>query len=149
MPGLADRFRSLLANEPYSSNMDVRLLSIAEGEALLEMEIGAGLINIHGTCHGGAIFTLADLAFGAAGIYGGAVLTVASDLHFMRPALHGDMVRAAATQLSRTKRTGLFQVVVSEERRGVLAAGTFKGQWIAAAADPRNTTSQVARETLP
>jgi acyl-CoA thioesterase len=133
-PGAVERIGTLLRCGPFAKGMDIRLVSSGEGRAVLEMEITEPLTNNKGTCHGGALFTLADTAFGVAAHYGGPVVTVGSDLQFIRPGRPGDIVRASALQISRTRRTGLFQVSISisisEKAAGVIAAGLFRGQWL-------------------
>jgi acyl-CoA thioesterase len=133
-PGAVERIGTLLRCGPFAKGMDIRLVSSGEGRAVLEMEITELLTNNKGTCHGGALFTLADTAFGVAAHYGGPVVTVGSDLQFIRPGRPGDIVRASALQISRTRRTGLFQlsisISISEKAAGVIAAGLFRGQWL-------------------
>ncbi|HST92611.1 MAG TPA: hotdog fold thioesterase [Brevundimonas sp.] len=142
-PGAVERIGTLLRCGPFAKGMDIRLVSSGEGRAVLEMEITEPLTNNKGTCHGGALFTLADTAFGVAAHYGGPVVTVGSDLQFIRPGRPGgsdlqfirpgrpgDIVRASALQISRTGRTGLFQLSISEKAAGVIAAGLFRGQWL-------------------
>ena len=132
IPGAVERIGTLLRCGPFAKGMDIRLVSSGEGRAVLEMEITEPLTNNKGTCHGGALFTLADTAFGVAAHYGGPVVTVGSDLQFIRPGRPGDIVRASALQISRTRRTGLFQlsISISEKAAGVIAAGLFRGQWL-------------------
>jgi acyl-CoA thioesterase len=129
-PDAVERIGTLLRCGPFAKGMDIRLVSSGEGRAVLEMEITEPLTNNKGTCHGGALFTLADTAFGVAAHYGGPVVTVGSDLQFIRPGRPGDIVRASALQISRTRRTGLFQLSISEKAAGVIAAGLFRGQWL-------------------
>ena len=134
-PGAVERIGTLLRCGPFAKGMDIRLVSSGEGRAVLEMEITEPLTNNKGTCHGGALFTLADTAFGVAAHYGGPVVTVGSDLQFIRPGRPGDIVRASALQISRTRRTGLFQLSISEKAAGVIAAGLFRGRWLSMGLD--------------
>lgn len=131
-PGAVERIGTLLRCGPFAKGMDIRLVSSGEGRAVLEMEITEPLTNNKGTCHGGALFTLADTAFGVAAHYGGPVVTVGSDLQFIRPGRPGDIVQASALQISRTRQTGLFQlsISISEKAAWVIAAGLFRGQWL-------------------
>jgi len=129
-PDLVERIEHLLRSESYSSPLDIRLVSSGEGCALLEMEITEARTNVKGTCHGGALFTLADMAFGVAALREGPIVTVTSDLHFVRPGRRGDVVRASARQVSRTKRNGLFQISIAGSDGGIIAVGLFKGQWV-------------------
>ena len=136
-PDAVERIGTLLRCGPFAKGMDIRLVSSGEGRTVLEMEITEPLTNNKGTCHGGALFTLADTAFGVAAHYGGPVVTVGSDLQFIRPGRPGDIVRASALQISRTRRTGLCQVSISisEKAAGVIAAGLFRGRWLSMGLD--------------
>lgn len=126
----AERVERLLRGEPYSRSLDIRLVSVEDGAALLEMVVTGAMVNDKGTCHGGALFTLADVAFGAAALHSHPVVTVSSDLHFLRPGRCGDTLRAAACRVSRTRRSGLFQVTITDAAGETVAAGLFKGQWL-------------------
>lgn len=127
------RIERLLCGEPFTKALNIRLVASGEGRAVLEMDITEGLTNDKGICHGGALFTLADVAFGAAALQdGNVVVTVGSDMHFLRPGRCGGLVRATALLLSRTGRSGLFQVSLSDNTGRVIAAGMFKGQWLPA-----------------
>jgi len=132
-PILSERIAALLARDTYVTGLAVRLVAVSPGQAELAMEVAPALTNVHGACHGGALFTLADLAFGSAAIYGGPVLTTGADFNFVRTAPMGTIVRATASELSRTAKTGLFQVKLWKESTGVRAIGTFRGLWTRAA----------------
>ena len=135
---LRRRIETLFAANPFSRDMGMRLVEAGEGTALVEMRVGDGLMNAHGGCHGGAVWTLADMTFGAAGYYEGPMLTVGSDLTFVRPAPHGATLWARGREITRKGRTALFDIVVSTARddpHGVVAAGVFTGRWYASHAD--------------
>ena len=50
----------------FAGEAGVELLEVGHGTARARMEIGPKHLNGGGVCQGGAIFTLADLAFAAA-----------------------------------------------------------------------------------
>ena len=52
-----DRFAELLG---------IELVDIKPGYGLVSMAVGDSMLNFHGLLHGGAIFSLADVALGAA-----------------------------------------------------------------------------------
>jgi len=55
-----------MRRDPFAERMGVELLEVDEGRAVARMEITDSHCNFLGMVHGGAIFSLADIAFGAA-----------------------------------------------------------------------------------
>lgn len=91
--------------------------AIAPGTATLTMTVRDEHLNGFDICHGGLITTLADTAFAyACNAYN--ELTVASGLavDFLAPGKLGDVLTAVGTELSRNGRTGVYDVVVSNQR---------------------------------
>ncbi|MFS8035947.1 PaaI family thioesterase [Xanthobacter sp. AM11] len=130
---LRERILRMFARNAFSGTMPLRLVEAGVGRAVVAMEVGPQQMNGHGTCHGGALWTLADMAFGAAGYYDGTILTMGSDLTFIRPAPGGATVHGAAAQISRRGLSGLFTVELTLEPGNpdaVVAAGTFSGRWL-------------------
>jgi acyl-CoA thioesterase len=81
------------------------------------LRVGTQHINFNGTCHGGVLFTLADGAFGlACNSYG--ILAAAIDGHvtFHHAVREGDVLRACAVEVSKSKRVGVYRVEVKRER---------------------------------
>lgn len=133
---LRRRIEAMFARNPFVRPFDLVLVEAGIGHAVVAMTIADALMNAHGGAHGGAVWTLADMVFGAAGFYEGPMLTVGSDLTFIRPAPHGATLWATGRELTRKGRTGMFEIVVATVRddpRTVVAAGTFTGRWYATA----------------
>ena len=51
------------ADDPASRGLGMTMEEIGAGRATLAMQVGDSMVNGHGMCHGGFIFTLADSAF--------------------------------------------------------------------------------------
>lgn len=130
---LRRRIEKLLVSDFFSTNLNIKLVHCEKGKALLSMLVTQPLMNAHGSCHGGTTWTLADMAFGAAGYYDGPILTLGSDLTFIRPALEGDTIYATGTEITRRGLTGLFQIVLQtrlDDPSTVIATGMFSGRWV-------------------
>lgn len=130
---LAERIRELFATNPFSAPLGIDLLECASGHSVLALSLSERCMNAHGTGHGGAIWTLADMAFGAAGYYDGQILTTFSTLTFVRPALPGQRLIATGRETTRSGRTGHFEVIIKnglEVDGKVIAFGQFSGQWL-------------------
>ena len=132
---LSARITRLLKRDTYSAALPIELVECGVGHAVLGMNLDAATLNAHGTGHGGAIWTLADMAFGAAGQYDSHILTTGSDLSFLRPAMAGGRLLAEAREIARKGRFGHFQITIRTEGRPaneVIALGRFTGQWVGA-----------------
>ena len=84
------------------------------GLAVLQMQVTDQHLNFNGTCHGGAIFTLADTAFGLASNSHGAV-AAAIDAHitYQVAVRSGDTLVARAVEVSRSRRLGVYRIDVT------------------------------------
>ncbi len=58
--------RERIKNEPFANHMGISLLDIAPGYAKVEPRFPEKMNSFHGITHGGALFALIDVAFGAA-----------------------------------------------------------------------------------
>ncbi len=108
--------------------MDMRLIDVAPGRAVLEMRIAEHMTNAFGSCHGGVIFSLADTAFAYACNSSDRV-TVASACHvdFLAPGRVGQMLRAEAHERSASGRTGVYDVTV-RTADGATTIALFRGK---------------------
>ena len=55
--------RAMWVEDQASQSLGMRIERIAPGEAVLTMTVAERMVNGHGICHGGFIFTLANSAF--------------------------------------------------------------------------------------
>ncbi len=69
----------------------MRIVRVAPGEAVLTMRITEAMVNGHGMCHGGFIFTLANSAFAfACNSHGERAVAQHCTITFLRPARLGE-----------------------------------------------------------
>jgi acyl-CoA thioesterase len=80
------------------------------------MEVRDNMLNGHRVCHGGFVFALADTAFAfACNTYDRVTLAAGASIEFLRPAKAGDRLKAIASERFRGGRTGLYDVIVSNQ----------------------------------
>ncbi|SDJ19034.1 acyl-CoA thioesterase [Salipiger marinus] len=109
-----------------SQRLGMVLTRIAPGQAVLTMTLTERMTNGHGNAHGGYLFTLADSAFAfACNTYN--VMTVAQHcaVTYITPGALGDRLVATAREVSRTGRSGIYDVTVTREDGTVIAE--FRG----------------------
>lgn len=97
-------------------DMGVELTDIDEGFAKVKMTIKKEHLNGVGTCHGGTMFTLADIAFAYA-CNSRNILTVAQscDISFVNPAYEGDVLTATANEKFNRGKSGIYDIVVTNQ----------------------------------
>jgi acyl-CoA thioesterase len=107
---------AMYARDPAVRAFGIRIDKVAPGYALLTMPVRDDMLNGHGFCHGGLIFTLADSAFAYA-CNSRNQNTVASGctIDYLAPGQHGDVLRAEAVEQSLAGRTGVYDITVSNQ----------------------------------
>ena len=83
----------------FARDNGIQLTEVREGYAKAEMTVGPGHINGANVCQGGAIFTLADLAFAAVcNSHGILTLGISNTIDYLASAHLGDHLTAEATE---------------------------------------------------
>lgn len=97
--------------------LGITLQAIEPGKAVAQMTVREDMVNSHGYCQGGLVFTLADHAFAYACMSGNqAGVTQSAHVIFSSPAKLHDVLTATATITSDNGgRTALSDVVVSNQ----------------------------------
>lgn len=117
-----------------SQNLGMKIDHIAPGEATLSMPVTDKMLNGHGICHGGYIFTLADSAFAfACNSYNQLVVAQQNQITYLAPGKADERLTATAVEQSKTGRSGIYDVKVTGEDGRTIAlfrglSRTIKGQ---------------------
>jgi len=125
---LAERSAAVLYERDRASQMlGISITAVRPGFAQLTMTVREDMVNGHGVCHGGLIFTLADSAFAfACNSHNEATVAAAGAIDFLAPARAGDELTAEAHETWRTRRNGLYEIVVFNRRGERIAL--FRGR---------------------
>jgi acyl-CoA thioesterase len=119
--------RAMYGQDRASQALGMRVLEVRPGYARLAMKVREDMVNGHQLCHGGLIFTLADSAFAfACNTYDLVTVASAATVEFLLAAHLGDELTAIAEERSRSKRTGIYDVAVSNQRGECVAL--FRGR---------------------
>ena len=111
----------------FASGNDIRLTKVEAGYAEAELTVSEKLLNGNDVVQGGAIFTLADIAFaGAANSENEGMVTQSSHLTFLRPGT-GKKLFASARVIHRGRTTGLYSVEIRNEEGKLVASGQMNG----------------------
>lgn len=109
-------------NDRFATEAGIELIEIRKGYGKAKLIIGSQHLNAGNTTQGGAIFTLADLALAAAAnSHGILALSTTSHITFLRSSGPGDTLYAEAKERYAGRRTGHYQVDVSNQQGDLIA----------------------------
>jgi acyl-CoA thioesterase len=116
----------MLASDAASRMLGIELAGYGPGWARTRMTVRDDMVNGHGICHGGMIFSLADTAFACAcNSWGPVTVAAECDVVFIAPARGGDVLTAEARMRRRYGRNGIYDVTVAHGDRIV---AEFRGR---------------------
>jgi len=108
---------ALFERDRASQALGMRLTDIAPGRARVSMTVRPDMLNGHGSCHGGLVFALADSAFAfACNSHNEATVAAAAAIDFLAAAGSGDQLTAEARELWRSRRNGIYEITVTNQR---------------------------------
>jgi len=104
---------TMYGNDAASQALGITIDEVGPGAARARMTVRADMLNGHGICHGGYVFTLADTAFAfACNTYDDVTVAAGADVTFLSPVTAGTTLTATATERTRRGRSGLYDVTV-------------------------------------
>jgi acyl-CoA thioesterase len=124
-------------DDDASKGLGMELVEVRSGQATLTMTVQPHMVNGQRIAHGGFIFLLADSAFAfACNSHNERAVAAQCSISFIKPGKLGDRLVATAREISRSGRSGIYDVRVSvneaiiAEFRG--HSRTIGGTWLPA-----------------
>ena len=126
---------AMWTEDDASKGLGMAVVEIGSGRAVMSMTVQTHMVNGQRIAHGGFIFTLADSAFAyACNSHNERAVAAQCDITFIRPGKLGDRLVATAREISRSGRSGIYDVRVTvndtviAEFRG--HSRTIGGTWL-------------------
>jgi acyl-CoA thioesterase len=103
-------------DDDASQALGMEILEVKAGQASLAMTVVPHMVNGHGIAHGGFIFLLADSTFAfACNSHNERTVAAQCNISFIKPGKLGDRLVATAKEISRTGRSGIYDVRVTAD----------------------------------
>ncbi|MDG6243159.1 MAG: PaaI family thioesterase [Methanolobus sp.] len=116
-----DDIKRYFSQENFGSNSGMRFTTISKGYAKAQMKIEKRHLNVLGTVHGGAIFTLADMAFAAASnSHGTVAVAINADISYVKAVSEGTLY-AEAMETSINPKISTYVVNITDDRGDIVA----------------------------
>ncbi len=125
--------RAMYADDLATQNLGITLMECRAGYARMQMLVRKEFANGHGICHGGYQFLLADSAFAfACNSYNQRTVAAGCAIEFLRAAHVDETLTAEAQMIQQGKRTGVYDIRVSNAAGELVAlmrgkSATIKG----------------------
>lgn len=115
----------LNSSSMYLQSNDMHVVEVKEGHAKVEMIIDEQILNVHGFVHGGALYSLADTAAGAASFATGRdSVTLSGTINYIKPGKGGKLI-GIAQEISAGRTTGVYEVFIFNDAEVLLSRATF------------------------
>lgn len=125
-PSLQAVIDHLLGNDRFSAWLGIEILSFSEGTCKISMIIRDEMLNGFGIVHGGVTFAFADSALAiASNSHNKLSVALETSMSFTAPVKSGDQLTAEAAEISRTKKIGVYNILITNQDR--VTVGVFKG----------------------
>jgi acyl-CoA thioesterase len=117
---------AMWSGDKASQGLGMEVLEVGSGWARLAMIVTERMLNGHGSCHGGFIFSLADSAFAfACNSHGQPSVAQHCTITYVAPGRLGMRLIADAQERQRGERSGIYDITVRDETGTVIAE--FRG----------------------
>jgi acyl-CoA thioesterase len=129
---------AMWGEDDASKGLGMEILQVRPGEAVLTMTVQPHMVNGQRIAHGGFIFLLADSAFAfACNSHNERAVAAQCNISFIKPGKLGDRLIATAREISRTGRSGIYDVRVAADDTAIAEmrghSRTIGGLWVPSA----------------
>ncbi len=112
----------MIRSDPFASYLGIEFLLIESGHAVARLPLRDEHLNFMGLVHGGAIFSLADVAFGAAANAGGTMaVAINVSIDYLAPAGDSPYLEADVIEDARAGRGGHYVMRITTARGETVA----------------------------
>jgi acyl-CoA thioesterase len=114
--------RNFFKNDRFADHIGIELLEVSEGRAKAKMKIKEHHLNGVDIAHGGAIFSIADLAFAvASNSHKTVALSINVSISYLKASVAGETLTAEAKEVSLNPKLATYEVRVTNETSDIIA----------------------------
>ncbi len=123
-PPIAPALRRRIERDPWAKALGIEFLDVRRGRCRLRLQLQSHMLNFQGYPHGGVIFSLADVAFGAAcNSHGKDAVALSVTINYLAAAAPRSVLLAEAREIKQGRRAGFYHLsVATEDGRAVASA---------------------------
>lgn len=115
-PPIPADLRERIQNEPWAHALGIRYLDLRRGYCRVSLQLQPHMVNFQGYPHGGVIFSLADVAFGAAcNSHGEPAVALTVTIAYLAAVKPDATLVAEGRQVKQGRRAGFYEISVATE----------------------------------
>ena len=115
--------RARIQDDPWVRTLGIRFLDLRRGYCRVSFTLQPHMVNFRGYPHGGVIFSLADVAFGAASnSHGEDAVALSVTISYLAAVKPGATLVAEARATKQGRRAGFYDVTVTTDDGTLVAA---------------------------
>ncbi len=121
-PAISARLSARLQDDPWARALGIQFLDLRLGYCRLSLRLQPHMLNFQGYPHGGVIFTLADMAFGAScNAHGEEAVALNVSISYLAAVKPDATLVAESREKKQGKRAGFYEVAVTTEDGALVA----------------------------
>lgn len=111
---------------PFSVFLGIKTTKIENGYAEVELKLKPEYLNPTKVVHGGCLYTLGDVASGAAAAsFGTKAVTISGEYHYLAAAKNTEKIKACAKCIKPGKTLVFFDVELTDDHGNLIGKGMF------------------------
>ena len=115
--------RARIQNDPWARALGIEYLDLRKGYCRLSLRLQPHMVNFQGYPHGGVIFSLADVAFGAAcNSHGQPSVALNVTISYLAAVKPGSRLIAEGKERKQGRRAGFYDITVTTDDGTLVAA---------------------------
>jgi acyl-CoA thioesterase len=115
-PGIPAELRDHIQSDPWAAALGIQYLDLRRGYCRLSLRLQPHMVNFQGYPHGSVIFSLADVAFGAAcNSHGETAVALTVTIGFLAAVKPDSTLIAEGRETTQGRRAGFYEVEVATE----------------------------------
>lgn len=122
-PKIKAALQHAVEREPFAQTLGMQLIEMDEHHSIVEMIYDPSKMdNIYQRAHGGALFALIDEAFETVSQADGTIAVALNvNITYVNSPEPGARLRAEALMVNRTRKTALYDIRVTDDRKKLIA----------------------------
>lgn len=121
-PAIPAALRARIENDPWARGLGIQYLDLRRGYCRVSLRLQPHMVNFQGFPHGGVIFSLADVAFGAAcNAHGADAVGLSVTISYLGAVTPGATLVAEGREKKQGRRAGFYEIEVRTEDGATVA----------------------------
>ena len=118
-----EKINEHIQRDRFAQFLGAKIEILKPGHSRVTLTVTDDMVNFHGSTHGGVIFSIGDMAFGAASnSHGQTAVALNVGINFLKATNSGDRLVAEAKEQTGAGPIALYDITIRDDRTGEIVA---------------------------